>query len=568
MKTTKKIISSWQFPALNFGFLPMAIGIAFFFLLSTLHSSAQIRTVLNNNVHIVITNSASYVVDNANTNAITIQGTGGNIISEGENNIVKWAIGNNTGNYIVPFTTTSIVKIPLQVTITAAGIGGGDVLFSTYPTANNNTIYPAGVTNLNACSGDKGLAMMDRFWLMNSASYTTAPDVTLNIAYDVAEIGGSNVITAANLKAIRYNLGNNSWEMPTKMYGTANTTTNTVQNGIVPNVDFHKIWTMIDTQFVVPTTGTDTQTACTSYTWIDGNTYTASNSTATHTLVGANSCDSVVTLNLTINSPTTGTDTQTACGNYTWVDGNTYTASNSTATHTLVGANSCDSVVTLNLTINSPTTGTDTQTACGNYTWVDGNTYTASNSTATHTLVGANSCDSVVTLNLTVNPIPLISLQTSGNDVESGELVQLYVTTGYTYLWTPADMVDCDTCETVNTYPEENTTYFVEAFLNSCSTSDSLIITIQALEIKVPFGFSPNNDNIGDAWVIEGLDAYPDNNVTILNRWGNAVYKAAPYNNDWYGTYNDNPLPIGTYFFIVDLGDGSDTVKGYLYINR
>ncbi|MFT5602593.1 MAG: gliding motility-associated-like protein [Flavobacteriales bacterium] len=517
MKTTKKIISSWQFPALNFGFLPMAIGIAFFFLLSTLHSSAQIRTVLNNNVHIVITNSASYVVDNANTNAITIQGTGGNIISEGENNIVKWAIGNNTGNYIVPFTTTSIVKIPLQVTITAAGIGGGDVLFSTYPTANNNTIYPAGVTNLNACSGDKGLAMMDRFWLMNSASYTTAPDVTLNIAYDVAEIGGSNVITAANLKAIRYNLGNNSWEMPTKMYGTANTTTNTVQNGIVPNVDFHKIWTMIDTQFVVPTTGTDTQTACTSYTWIDGN---------------------------------------------------TYTASNSTATHTLVGANSCDSVVTLNLTINSPTTGTDTQTACGNYTWVDGNTYTASNSTATHTLVGANSCDSVVTLNLTVNPIPLISLQTSGNDVESGELVQLYVTTGYTYLWTPADMVDCDTCETVNTYPEENTTYFVEAFLNSCSTSDSLIITIQALEIKVPFGFSPNNDNIGDAWVIEGLDAYPDNNVTILNRWGNAVYKAAPYNNDWYGTYNDNPLPIGTYFFIVDLGDGSDTVKGYLYINR
>ena len=47
---------------------------------------------------------------------------------------------------------------------------------------------------------------------------------------------------------------------------------------------------------------TDTQTACDSYTWIDGNTYTSSNSTATDTLTNAAGCDSVVTLNLTINT--------------------------------------------------------------------------------------------------------------------------------------------------------------------------------------------------------------------------------------------------------------------------
>ncbi|HNS43219.1 MAG TPA: hypothetical protein PKN22_10710, partial [Taishania sp.] len=104
---------------------------------------------------------------------------------------------------------------------------------------------------------------------------------------------------------------------------------------------------------------------------------------------------------------TTGTDTQTACGSFTWIDGNTYTANNNTATHTIVGgaANGCDSIVTLNLTINNPTTGTDTQTACGSFTWIDGNTYTSSNNTATHTIVGgaANGCDSIVTLNLTIN---------------------------------------------------------------------------------------------------------------------------------------------------------------------
>jgi hypothetical protein len=156
-------------------------------------------------------------------------------------------------------------------------------------------------------------------------------------------------------------------------------------------------------------TGTDVISACNSYTWIDGNTYNASNSTATHNIVGgaASGCDSVVTLNLTINNSAAGADVISACNSYTWIDGNTYNASNSTATHTIAGgaANGCDSVVTLNLSINNSATGTDVISACNSYTWIDGNTYNASNSTATHTIAGgaANGCDSLVTLNLTIS---------------------------------------------------------------------------------------------------------------------------------------------------------------------
>ncbi|PWH84828.1 T9SS type A sorting domain-containing protein, partial [Brumimicrobium oceani] len=150
-------------------------------------------------------------------------------------------------------------------------------------------------------------------------------------------------------------------------------------------------------------TGTDTQVACDSYTWIDGMTYTASNNTATHTLTNAAGCDSLVTLDLTINYSNTGTDTQVACDSYTWIDGVTYTASNNTAMHTLINAAGCDSVVTLDLTINYSNTGTDTQVACDSYTWIDGVTYTASNNTAMHTLINAAGCDSVVTLDLTIN---------------------------------------------------------------------------------------------------------------------------------------------------------------------
>ena len=155
--------------------------------------------------------------------------------------------------------------------------------------------------------------------------------------------------------------------------------------------------------------GTDTQTACGSYTWIDGNTYTASNNTATFTILGgaASGCDSLVTLDLTISNAVNGIDTQIACGSYTWIDGNTYTASNNSATFTIVGgaASGCDSLVTLDLTISNAVNGTDTQTACGSYTWIDGNTYSASNNTATFNIPGgaANGCDSLVTLDLTIS---------------------------------------------------------------------------------------------------------------------------------------------------------------------
>ncbi len=85
-----------------------------------------------------------------------------------------------------------------------------------------------------------------------------------------------------------------------------------------------------------------------------------------------------MTLDLTINNSTTGTDVQTACDSYTWIDGNTYTSNNNSATFTLTNAAGCDSVVTLDLTIdtvnivvtnNSPTlVAEDTS---GTYQWVN-----------------------------------------------------------------------------------------------------------------------------------------------------------------------------------------------------
>ena len=113
-------------------------------------------------------------------------------------------------------------------------------------------------------------------------------------------------------------------------------------------------------------------------------------------------CDSTVSLDLSFSASSSAVDIIEACDSYTWIDGNTYNSSNNLATHTLINTAGCDSVITLDLTINESSAGTDTQQAAYSYTWIDGITYTSSNNIATFTLINSNNCDSVVTLDLTI----------------------------------------------------------------------------------------------------------------------------------------------------------------------
>ncbi len=82
--------------------------------------------------------------------------------------------------------------------------------------------------------------------------------------------------------------------------------------------------------------------------------------------------------------------------------------------------------------------------------------------------------------------------------------------------------------------------------------------------------FSPNGDGRNDLWVIDGIDRFPGNRLSVYDRWGMLVFQAQGYVNTWDGRRNDgSPLPFGAYFYILHLGDPADTLlKGSVTIIR
>ena len=65
-------------------------------------------------------------------------------------------------------------------------------------------------------------------------------------------------------------------------------------------------------------------------------------------------------------------------------------------------------------------------------------------------------------------------------------------------------------------------------------------------------------------------DKYPNNSLIVFNRWGDIVYEAKPYNNDWNGVSGDgSELPDGTYYYILRLEIGSgNIIRGDITIIR
>ena len=96
------------------------------------------------------------------------------------------------------------------------------------------------------------------------------------------------------------------------------------------------------------------------------------------------------------------------------------------------------------------------------------------------------------------------------------------------------------------------------------STTDTLTLVIVQCDNSSAFAptlFTPNADGDNDYFEIPNLSInYPECEVTIYNRWGGTMFESTGYNDPWDGTYKDEPVPMGTYFYRIELHDNEQTI--------
>ncbi len=139
---------------------------------------------------------------------------------------------------------------------------------------------------------------------------------------------------------------------------------------------------------------------------------------------------------------------------------------------------------------------------------------------------------------------------------------------GLSYMWIPSDYLDDPTKLSPIASPPVETTYKLQ-ITNGCNVKVSDEMTVKVyLEISIPNTFTPNGDGVNDVWNIGGLITYSGAFVKIFNRYGDIVFTSRSYENAWDGKYKGRNLPYGTYYYIIDLGNGERASRGAVTILR
>jgi len=133
----------------------------------------------------------------------------------------------------------------------------------------------------------------------------------------------------------------------------------------------------------------------------------------------------------------------------------------------------------------------------------------------------------------------------------------------YSYVWAgPIAITNFN--DSVSASNPITTTDFILTVTDGClkTGSDTLTVTVENCELLVGNAFSPNGDGINDFFLINNIEFFPNNIVYLFNRWGNKILEQPAYVNNWSG----ENITAGTYFYVVDPGDGTEFLKGYVTV--
>jgi len=194
----------------------------------------------------------------------------------------------------------------------------------------------------------------------------------------------------------------------------------------------------------------------------------------------------------------------------------------------------------MHLTINS-------NLACDNFEWMDGSTDSVCMVTngGTYWAISSNICgQSIDSIEITVFDLPYVFL---GNDTLIGRDSEIILNAGSgfeSYLWD-----DGSVQQSLTIY--EDGDYWVEVFDGKCKNSDSIFIEPINCDLFIPNVFTPDNDGLNDSFFADTSGDIFDFQLTVLNRWGELIWKSDNKEEKWNGKRNNSPAAEGVYFWIL-----------------
>ena len=136
------------------------------------------------------------------------------------------------------------------------------------------------------------------------------------------------------------------------------------------------------------------------------------------------------------------------------------------------------------------------------------------------------------------------------------------------YKWYPATYLNSDTASTPLSTPYDDITYQLQLTGEGyCMVSDTLHIKVMKMP-EIPNVFSPNGDGIHDTWQIKYLQDYPNSSLEIFNRTGRLVYSSKGNGRAWDGTWEGKPVPVATYYYLIQLHNGQPPLSGSVTVIR
>jgi gliding motility-associated-like protein len=151
--------------------------------------------------------------------------------------------------------------------------------------------------------------------------------------------------------------------------------------------------------------------------------------------------------------------------------------------------------------------------------------------------------------------------------IQGGSVTLTAAGNGNSYGWEPSTGLNLTNSQEVIASPKNTITYTVYTYSpEGCQASDKVTVNV-LFPVVIPNTFTPNGDGFNDTWQIIRIGLYPNNEVSIFDRWGQRVYHKKGYSpaGDWDGSYLGTPLPTATYYYIIELNAGTDTPELELF---